>query len=177
MKIDTHPNTIVALGLFLLSICAVIIYAQDQKKANSFAKLTAQTMEDDLPSHRFRSSPIGPKHEDPRINEMLTQLRAENYIGALELTAQLIATQPENVTLQYYAGSLAHRTGDSEAAKKYFQNVRMNSDLFYRDALKKLALLYYEDQQSQLCRQMLQDLAQNANDAELAWSAQLKALL
>ena len=160
-----------------MSVCAVILYAQDQNKTNSFSRLTAQTMEDDLPIHRFRSTADGPEHDDPRVNKMLAQLRSEDYPGALEVTKQIIETQPDNVTLHYYAGSLAQRIGDSETAKRYFQNVRMNSDLFYKDALKKLALIYYEDQQLNLCRQMLDDLHSIASEDEILWSEQLKALL
>ncbi len=106
----------------------------------------------------------------------MTAVRSEEYEVALQKIRVMMQRDPENVTLYWFAAGIAERLGRQEQAVRYLQRVRMNSTIYYRPALKKLALLHYTLGQYSRCEAMLNALEGN-EFADRPWIENFRSLL
>jgi tetratricopeptide (TPR) repeat protein len=167
-----HRNSlIVILAGIILAISALAYY-----RANYSQWIYSQYRGEvslDLPLLRTRS--LQPD-QVPNI-ELENALVNENYALALEYLETMISDDETNNTLRFYEAVLHEQLGQYLKAIDEYQIVRLNSDLFDRAALRRLALLYIKINDLQRAHEMLSELQEIGEKQDDDWARRVQQQL
>ena len=123
----------------------------------------------DLPALRTRSLESG---QVPYI-KLENALVDEKYPLALECLNTMISIDSSNITLRFYRAVLNEKLGNHLQAIDGYQIVRLNSNLFHRAALKRLALLYIKLDEHTRASEMLSEIYEIGEKQDQDWAREV----
>ncbi|MBK8502746.1 MAG: hypothetical protein IPL46_11290 [Saprospiraceae bacterium] len=157
-------SLILILGGIILALSALTYYNSNYSQL-IYNKYRGEVFMD-LPPLRTRSFEPG----QVRYVELENALVDENYGLALEYLETMIANDSTNNTLRFYNAVLNEQLGQYLQAIDGYQIVRLNSDLFDRAALRRLALLYIKLNDRQRAQEMLSELQEIGEKQDHTWA-------
>jgi tetratricopeptide (TPR) repeat protein len=164
-------NTFVFISVSIISFFALKSYFESNRYERLYATYRG-IVERDLPNFQSRSSGASSV-----LDSFEMELSLEDYAGAIDHLEQMILENPFNSTLKYYAAVLHERNKNYLASIEYYHRVRLNSEIFHLDALKRLTLLYIKLDKSERAREMLTELSRLGSADEQVWAREIAAEL